>query len=139
MYKAVIPVVKKMIDDPKNNKKMVQTFANFLRQQVTLGEKNVTLVSLKQDFAVEYTLDNVEAMLENLDFDFQYRVQQAKGEGDEDLPAIDINCKVKGEFEVKTLLTIRAKRGAGTYYRNIFEKKALFTDLFATIIKATDR
>ena len=139
MYKAVIPVVKKMFDDPKNNKKMVQTFANFLRQQVTLGEKNVTLVSLKKDFAVEYTLDNVEAMLENLDFDFQYRVQQAKGEGDEDLPAIDINCKLKGELEVKTLLTIRAKRGEGTYYRNIFEKKALFTDLFATIIKATDR
>ena len=55
------------------------------------------------------------------------------------MPAIDINCKVKGEFEVKTLLTIRAKRGEGTYYRNIFEKKALFTDLFATILKATDR
>ena len=139
MYKAVIPVVKKMFDDPKSNKKMVQTFANFLSQQVTLGEKNVTLVTLKQDYAVEYNLDNVQAMLENLDFDFEYRVQRAKGEGDEDLPAIDINCKVKGEFEVKTLLTIRAKRGEGTYYRNIFEKKALFTDLFATILKATDR
>ena len=139
MYKAVIPVVKKMFDDPKSNRKMVQTFANFLSQQVTLGEKNVTLVTLKQDYAVEYNLDNVQAMLENLDFDFQYRVQKAKGEGDEDLPAIDINCKVKGEFEVKTLLTIRAKRGEGTYYRNIFEKKALFTDLFATILKATDR
>lgn len=139
MYKAVIPVVKKMFDDPKSNRKMVQTFANFLSQQVTLGEKNVTLVTLKQDYAVEYNLDNVQAMLENLDFDFEYRVQKAKGEGDEDLPAIDINCKVKGEFEVKTLLTIRAKRGEGTYYRNIFEKKALFTDLFATILKATDR
>ena len=78
-------------------------------------------------------------MLQNIDFDIQYRDQQAKGEGDEDLPAIDINCKLKGELEVKTLLTIRAKRGEGTYYRNIFEKKALFTDLFATIIKATDR
>ena len=92
-----------------------------------------------KDYAVEYNLDNVQAMLENLDFDFEYRVQKAKGEGDEDLPAIDINCKIKGEFEVKTLLTIRAKRGEGTYYRNIFEKKALFTDLFATILKATDR
>ena len=139
MYKAVIPVVKKMFDDPKNNKKMVQTFANFLRQQVTLGEKNVTLVSLKKDFAVEYTLDNVEAMLENLDFDFVYGEQDATRKGDENLPKIDINCKLKGELEVKTLLTIRAKRGEGTYYRNIFEKKALFTDLFATILKATDR
>ena len=77
-------------------------------------------------------------MLENLDFDFAYREQKAKG-GDENLPAIDINCKLKGELEVKTLLTIRAKRGEGTYYRNIFEKKALLTDLFATILKATDR
>ena len=139
MYKAVVPVVKKMFDDPKSNKKMVQTFANFLSQQVTLGEKNVTLVSLKKDYAVEYNLNNVTKMLENLDFDFEYYEQTAQAEDALNLPAININCKIKGEIATKTLLTIRAKRGEGTYYRNIFEKKALFTDLFATILKATDR
>ena len=139
MYKAVVPVVKKMFDDPKSNTKMVQTFANFLSQQVTLGEKNVTLVSLKKDYAVEYNLDNVTKMLENLDFDFEYYEQTAQAEDALNLPAININCKIKGEIATKTLLTIRAKRGEGTYYRNIFEKKALFTDLFATILKATDR
>ena len=139
MYKAVVPVVKKMFDDPKSNTKMVQTFANFLSQQVTLGEKNVTLVSLKKDYAVEYNLNNVTKMLENLDFDFEYYEQTAQAEDALNLPAININCKIKGEIATKTLLTIRAKRGEGTYYRNIFEKKALFTDLFATILKATDR
>ena len=78
-------------------------------------------------------------MLENLDFDFEYYEQTAQAEDALNLPAININCKIKGEIATKTLLTIRAKRGEGTYYRNIFEKKALFTDLFATILKATDR
>ena len=143
MYKAVVPVVKKLFEDPTSYKNSVQTFATFIKQQVTLGEDAVTLVTLKKDYAVEYNVDNVTKMMENLEFKFEYYEQTSRTEGDFQLPGINIYALSKGETKPKLLLTIRAKRGEkardGTpYYRNIFEKKALFTDLFATILKATD-
>ena len=137
-YEAILPKIKELFEDPDTNQAAITKFANFLKQQVTLGEKDVMLVAAKAGQAVHYDIENVKTVLKVLEFEFELDKSQAQTEGEQDLPILKVYAKTRGEQVSKgdLLIDMRVKRGEkagdGTpYYRNIFEKKAKFTDLFA--------